>query len=137
MASAWYPAGLALAVKTAYDLDDSTKVKIALVTTTCTYNVAHDAYDDVSTNVVGTPIVLSSITWVAASNVLTFDAADTGLTWTAVAAGSTIGACVVYYDSGTPATSYLLAFLDCTDTPTNGGNITITLNASGIGTITC
>jgi hypothetical protein len=136
MASAWYPAGLAMAVKAGNDLD-AAGVKMALVKTALSYNAAHDAYDDISANVVGTPIALTSITWVASSNVLTFDAADTGLTWSSVAAGDTIGAVVVYNDSGTPSTSYLLTFNDVTDTPTNGGNITITIHGSGIGTITC
>lgn len=136
MASAVYPAGLADFLKAGYDIDGG-NLKIALVTTALSYNTSHNAYDDVSANVVGTPIALASVTCVAATNVLTLDAADTGLTWNSIAAGSTIGAVVIYYDSGTPSTSYLIAFLDCTDTPTNGGNITITLNGSGILTITC
>ena len=51
------------------------------------------------------------------------DAADP--TWTAVAGGSTIAGVVIYKDTGTPTTSKLIAYLDVTDTPTNGGDITV------------
>ena len=136
MASAWYPAGFAEAVKGGRDWDNGS-MKISLMNTGLSYSNAHDFWNDVSASAIGTPIALSSVTVVAAAAVITFDAADTGLTWTSVAAGSTVVACIVYWDSGTPATSPLLTWNEVTSTPTNGGNITITLNGSGIGTITC
>jgi hypothetical protein len=52
-----------------------------------------------------------------------FDAADP--TWTAVAGGSTIVGALIYKDTGTPTTSKLIAYYDLTDTPTNGGDITV------------
>lgn len=134
MASYLYPKGITAALNGDFSLD--TGLKAALVTTSYTYSNAHDFYDDVSANVVGTPIALDSEGCTVSGDTITFDAADTGLTWSAVAAGSTIGSVLVYYDSGTPGTSNLVALLDVTDTATNGGDITITLNASGIGTFT-
>lgn len=59
-----------------------------------------------------------------------FDAADP--TFPSVTSGSTIGGAVVFKDTGADATSPLIAFLDTTDTPTNGGNITIQFSANGI-----
>jgi hypothetical protein len=51
------------------------------------------------------------------------DGAD--VTFTAVTSGATIVGVVVYKDTGTPTTSKILAYYDVTDTPTNGGDITI------------
>ena len=48
-----------------------------------------------------------------------------------------VGGAVVFNDTGTPSTSPLLAFLDATDLVTNGSDVTLTFNASGIITITC
>jgi len=136
MASAWYPKGLTELCKGGRDIDNGS-LKISLINTGTSYSNAHDFWDDVSAGAIGTPIGLSSVTFVSSAAIATLDAADTGLTWNSVAVGSTVVACIIYWDSGTPGTSPLVAWLECTSTPTNGGNITITLNGSGIGTITC
>lgn len=52
-----------------------------------------------------------------------FDAND--VVFTAVTTGQTAVGVVLYKDTGTPTTSPLLAYFDITDTPTNGGDITI------------
>lgn len=62
-----------------------------------------------------------------------FDAADP--TWTAVAGGSTIAGVVIYKDTGTPTTSKVLAYLDVTDTATNGGDITVQFATPANGAI--
>lgn len=94
-----------------------------------TYSAAHDFWDDVSVGVVGTPQTIGSKTYV---NGL-LDGAD--VTFTAVT-GDPCEAIVLFLDTGTPATSRLVAFLDTgvTGLPVtpNGGDITITWNASGI-----
>lgn len=54
-------------------------------------------------------------------------------TWTAVASGSTIGWCVVYKFVTNDADSIPIFVLDVTDTPTNGGDITIQFASTGIG----
>ena len=105
-------------------------MKVALVDTgTYTYSSAHDFYDDVSAGVVGTPQTIANTT---VTNGL-FDGDN--VTFTAVA-GNTVEALVIYIDTGVPGTSRLVAYIDTgvTGLPVtpNGGDITITWNASGI-----
>lgn len=133
MASKWYPAGVHMIFDAALDWEATDKFKCALYTGS--YTNTHDAYDDVSASVIETPKLLNDINWsVVSTTTLKYDATDPA-TWSTVAAGSTITGVIIYYDSGTPSTSYLVAFLDCTDTPTNGGDITIAFHTNGIGTI--
>ena len=132
MASKWYPLGVEAMLEAEGDWSDA-GIKMALTTTT--YNAAHDYYADVSASTVDTPKALANPVLTVAGSVLKYDADDTGLTWAALAAGSTITGVIVYLDTGNAATSPLLTFNDCTDTATNGGDITIEINASGIGTI--
>lgn len=109
-------------------------VKVALVDTgTYTYSSAHQFYSSVS-GVAGTPVTLASKTFTAGA----FDAAD--ITFTAVSNGSvTCEALIIYIDTGSSATSPLVAYMDTsiTNMPVtpNGGDITVTWNASGIFTL--
>lgn len=110
------------------DLNDGT-VKVALVDTgTYTYSTAHDFYDDV-TGVVGTPQTIANTT---VTNGL-FDGDN--VTFSAVS-GSSVEALIIYIDTGVSSTSRLVAYIDTgvTGLPVtpNGGDITITWNASGI-----
>lgn len=106
-------------------------VKVALVDTgTYIYSATHQFYSSI-TGVAGTPVTLATKTYTNG----VFDAADS--TFTAVSNGSiTCEALVIYIDSGTPATSPLVAFIDTgiTNMPVtpNGGDIVVTWNASGI-----
>lgn len=92
----------------------------------------HDYYDDISSAVVGTPQTLASKTTTDG----VFDAAD--VTFTSVS-GSSCESIVIYKDTGSAATSPLIAFFDTgvTGLPVtpNGGDITIAFNASGIFSI--
>lgn len=113
------------------DLNDGT-VKVALIDTgTYTYSAAHQ-YLSSLTGVVGTAQTIANST--VANG--TFDGDD--VTYTAVS-GNTVEALVIYIDTGTAGTSRLVAYLDTgvTGLPLtpNGGNITITWNASGIFTL--
>lgn len=116
----------------AVDLADDT-IKVALIDTgTVAYSSAHDFYNDVSAAVIGTPQTLASKTVTGG----VFDAAD--VTFTGVS-GASVEALIIYKDTGTASTSSLIAFIDTVTsglpvTP-NGGNITITWNASGIFTL--
>lgn len=103
-------------------------VKAALVDTAVyTYSAAHE-FQTSLTGVVGTAQTLASKTYVNG----VFDAAD--VVFTAVT-GATVEALVLYIDTGTPATSRLVLYVDTASglpaTP-NGGDITVTWNASGI-----
>ena len=110
------------------DLDGQT-VKVALVTAGYTYSAGDQYYSSVSASVVGTPQTLGNKTF---TNGI-FDADN--VTFTAVT-GSQVVALVIYIDTGNAATSPLVAFIDTgvTNLPVlpNGGDITITFNASGI-----
>jgi hypothetical protein len=111
------------------DLNDGT-VKVALIDTNdVAYSATHDFYNDISAAVVGTPQEITNTTVV---NGL-FDGDN--VTFTAVT-GDPCEALIIYIDTGNVATSRLVAYLDTgvTGLPVtpNGGDITITWNASGI-----
>lgn len=111
------------------DVNDGT-VKAALIDTgVYTYSTAHDFWDDASAGVIGTPGTIANTT---VTNGL-FDGDN--VTFTAVS-GSTAEAIIIYIDTGTPSTSRLVSYHDTSVTglpvTPNGGDITITWNASGI-----
>jgi hypothetical protein len=110
------------------DLNDGT-VKVALVDTgTYTYSASHDFYNDLS-GVVGTPQEILNTT--VTNGVFDGD----NVTFTAVT-GDTVEALVIYIDTGDAATSRLVAYIDTSVTGLpvipNGGDLTISWNASGI-----
>ncbi|MGA1073320.1 MAG: hypothetical protein ACO3S3_11725 [Pseudohongiellaceae bacterium] len=104
-------------------------VKVALVDTgTYTYSATHQFYSSV-TGVVGTPQTIGTKTF---TNGL-FDGGN--VTFTAVT-GNSVEALIIYVDTGTAATSPVVAYIDTSVTglpvTPNGGDISITWNASGI-----
>lgn len=110
------------------DLNDLT-VKVALIDTgTYTYNAAHEFYSSVS-GVVGTPQEITSTT--VADGLFDGD----NVTFTGVT-GNSVEALLIYIDTGNTGTSRLVAWIDTgvTGLPVtpNGGDISITWNASGI-----
>jgi hypothetical protein len=110
------------------DVNDGT-VKVALVDTgTYTYSAAHQFLSDLS-GVVGTAQTIANTT---VTNGL-FDGDN--VTFTAVT-GNTVEALVIYIDTGVAGTSRLVAYIDTSVTglpvTPNGGDISITWNASGI-----
>lgn len=110
------------------DLNDGT-VKVALIDTgTYTYNSAHEFYSSVS-GVVGTPQTIANSTVTSGL----FDGDN--VTFTAVT-GNSVEALLIYIDTGSAATSRLVAWIDTSVTglpvTPNGGDISITWNASGI-----
>lgn len=139
MANAIYPLykqALLTNGSTNISLDQNTATDgpfVALVDTgTYTYSAAHDFYNDLS-GIVGTDqrITAPSVT----SG--TLDGGD--VTFTAVS-GSTVEALVIYRkNSGANTTWRLVAYIDTsvTNLPVtpNGGDISITWNASGIFTL--
>ena len=113
--------------------EGATGVFCALVDTgTYTYSAAHQFYSSLS-GVVGTDQEILTKTMVSG----TFDGDN--LTYTAVT-GNTVEALVLYRKNGGANTTWpLIAYIDTgvTGLPVtpNGGNITVTWNASGIFTI--
>ena len=105
-------------------------VKAALVDTgTYTYSSAHEFLTSL-TGVVGTAQTIGATKSYTDG---VFDGGD--ITYTSVT-GNSVEALVLYIDTGTAGTSRLVAFIDTgvTGLPVtpNGGNISVTWNASGI-----
>lgn len=105
-------------------------VKVALIDTgVYTYSSAHQFWTSASAASVGTPQTIGSKTFTDG----VFDGAN--VTFTAVT-GNSVEALIIWIDTGTAGTSPLVAYIDTSVTglpvTPNGGDITITWNASGI-----
>ena len=103
----------------------SDTIRVALLPTSATFNSANQFYSSYSGSVIGSPQQITSPT---VTNGV-FNGAS--VTFTAVASGSTVGALLIYKDTGTTTTSPLVAWIDtgsggAISVPTNGGNITVT-----------
>lgn len=138
MANAVYPLYkgflLTAAANVSLDQNDATNGPFCRLvdTGTYTYSAAHDFADDV-TGGVGTDQRISTPTTSSG----TFDGDD--LTYTAVT-GNSVEALVIYrHNSGANTTWKLVVYIDTSVTglpvTPNGGNITVTWNASGIFTL--
>lgn len=135
MANALYPkwkeALITAGADSALNGSGTTGVYVALVDTgTYTYSASHQYYSDLS-GIVGTPVEIGA-TKTYTNGV--FDGAD--VTFTAVT-GNTAEALVLYVkNSGANTTWRLVAYIDTSVTglpvTPNGGDITVTFNASGI-----
>lgn len=130
MANALYPSYKALILGAGLNLTSLT-IKAALVDTgVAAYNSAHDNYDDVSAGVIGTPVTLGGKSVTGG----VFDS-TTNPSFTGLVAAPTIEAVVLYYDSGTPSTSTLIAWVDsATGLPVAAGatQVDVTWDAAGI-----
>jgi activator of HSP90 ATPase len=135
MANAVYPLFkgflLTAAASVSLNVNDATDGPfVALVDTgTYTYSAAHDFFNDLS-GIVGTDQRIANPT--TASGLFDGD----NLTYTAVS-GATVEALVIYrHNSGANTTWKLVAYIDTSVTglpvTPNGGDITVTWNASGI-----
>lgn len=71
-----------------------------------------------------------TITTDDANDRVEFDAND--VTWTALGAGATIGAIILYKRNTADTDSQLIAKFEVTDTPTNGSDITAQWNTEGL-----
>lgn len=122
MSNSLYAKGKEKLLSAAINLPTDT-IKVALVSSAYAPNLSTDEfYSGISAYVLGTPQTLGSKTVTGGA----FDAADA--TWAAVASGSTAKAAVIYKDTGSSATSPLLAYIDTiTGFPlaTNGSDITV------------
>jgi len=130
MANAIYPKWKEAIIQGSSDSSLTGTVKAALVDTgTYTYSASHEFLSDLS-GVVGTAQTIGATK--SYTNGV-FDGAD--VTYTAVS-GNTAEALVLYIDTGSAGTSRLVAYLDTSVTglpvTPNGGDISVTWNASGI-----
>ena len=130
MANALYPKWKEALIQASSDSALTGTVKVALVDTgTYTYSASHEFLSSL-TGVVGTAQTIGATK--SYTNGV-FDGGD--VTFTAVT-GNNAEAIVLYIDTGVAGTSRLVAFIDTgvTGLPVtpNGGDITVTWNASGI-----
>jgi hypothetical protein len=139
MANAIYPIYKQnlLAGTSGYDLDNDTSTDgpyVALIDTNdVAYSSAHDFYSDISAAVVGTDQRITSPTVTTG----TFDGGN--VTFSSVS-GDQCEALIIYRHNGGANTTWpLVAYLDTSVTglpvTPNGGDITVTWNASGIFTL--
>lgn len=123
MANALYPTFKKKLMEAGITMTSDT-IKVALIDTgVYTYSASDEFYDDVSAGTIGTPQTLTTPTL----TVNVFDADNS--TFTSVS-GNSVEALIIYKDTGTPATSPVIAYIDTVSsglpvTP-NGGDITIT-----------
>lgn len=122
MANALYAKGKEKILSAAINFSSDT-IKAALVSSSYTPNLAtYEFLSTISANVLNTAQTLASKAITGGA----FDAAD--VTYAAVTAGATAKAVVLYKDTGSSATSPLLAYIDTiTGFPvaTNGGDIVV------------
>lgn len=126
MASAVYPKAKEQFLQGGINLS-SGNIKVVLVDSAdYSYNAAHEDLADVPAAArVGTSGNLQSKTFTNG----TFDAANITIS---NVTGDTVEAAIVYLDTGTEATSRLLSYHDGLSLTPNGGDVTISFNASGI-----
>lgn len=129
MASALYPKYLESELSAGINLTSDT-IKCCLVDTgTYTYSAAHQFRSSLTGVAGGTHATLGSKT--VALGV--FDAADT--TMTAVTAGASVEAAVLYKDTGNVNTDNLIAYIEFASFTPNGGDLLLTWSVSGIFTL--
>lgn len=128
----------------------SATLKAMLLRNTYTFNPDHKFVADINStelSVSGYPggfggggrktLSGKTVTEDAANNRLVFDAADPSA-WTGLAAGQTIRYVAIIEEITSDAASRVVAILDFgADYPTNGGDITVAFNATGIAVINC
>jgi hypothetical protein len=110
------------------DLSSETIIKAFLIDT-ADYTVdlsVHNFLDDVAgaARVAG-PVTLTSTTTTSPEGGV-FDAAD--ISFTSVT-GDSVEALLIYYDSGSEATSLLIAWVEFSAVTPNGGNINVTFDS--------
>lgn len=142
MASAWYNKGKYQVLSGSTDLLADT-IKVMLVDSDYVFDADHNFVSQVTIDELGVSgytggfngagrktLGTKSVTEDDTNDRAYFDAAD--VTWTALGTGATIGGAILIKEVTNDADSVLIAFMDLTNTPTNGGDITIAWNADGI-----
>lgn len=133
MANAIYPKWKEAIIQASSNSSLGGTLKAVLIDTAdYTYSSAHDFYDDASAGAVGTPQTIGTKTYTNG----TLDGDN--VTFSALS-GDPCEAILIFLDTGTPATSRLVAYIDTgvTGLPVtpNGGDVTITWDAAGIFTL--
>jgi|TARA_R110000851_G_scaffold265805_1_gene418347 hypothetical protein len=133
-----YPKGKEHLLKKQIDVTDisgTDQLKCALMSTSYTAGDGDEFFNSISGNQVGSSVALASTAVSVVGTSVTVDADN--VTFSSVAAGSTVGKIVIYVAGATPGSDdYLLVYFDndgsSISLATNGGDITVSFNASGI-----
>jgi hypothetical protein len=123
MANLIYPTGKKAILDGDVDMLADT-IKLALVSDAYVYSAAHDFYNDVSANVIGTPQTLTNKSTTGGL----FDADDA--VFSGISAGQDVKFGLLYKDTGTPSTSQVIALFDSLPglpLETAGGDITVSV----------
>ena len=120
MANLLYPKGKENFLGANIDLSGGViRAVLVDITAAYTYDAAHDAYDDLGANIVGTESPAFTTKDLTDG---VFDADD--ITFSTVS-GTEAGAVVLFLDTGTPANDLLIAYIDTATglpvTPNGGG----------------
>jgi hypothetical protein len=149
MASGWFTNGLLKLLDGTIDIDTST-LKVMLIDSTYTLDPDQDNVDITGTSdlaakeisgasgytggYAGSGRKTATITLQQNDSSNRVDIAIADLTWTSLGTGATIGGAALIYETGGADTSAIpIAFWDTTDTPTNGGNVTLDFAALASG----
>lgn len=116
----------------------SDNIAVLLVDNTYSFDVSHEFVDDLSGEAVNDTgsgyarIALEGkdISLNASANAVVFDSND--VSYTAIATTNTLAGAVLYKDTGSDATSDLVAFIDFADLSTNGSDVDLQINTNGL-----
>lgn len=116
----------------------SDNIAVLLVDNTYSFDVSHEFVDDLSGEAVNDTgsgyarIALEGkdISLNASANAVVFDSND--VSYTAISTTNTLAGAVLYKDTGSDATSDLVAFIDFADLSTNGSDVDLQINANGL-----
>ena len=133
-----YPKGKQALLEKKINVEDTSgtdQLKCALMSTSYTSDDGNEFFNSISGNQVGSSVALASTAITVSGTSVTVDAAN--VTFSSVSAGSTVGKIVIYVAGATPGSDdYLLVYFDndgsSISLATNGGDITVSFNASGI-----
>ena len=134
-----YPQGKKHLLQKNIDVTDTSGVnqlKAALINNTYTAQVSDEFFNSISAKQIGSSVALANTAIsVSGAGVVSIDADD--VVFSSVAAGSTVGKVVIYVAGASAGSDdYLLAYFDndgsAINLSTNGGDITVSFNASGI-----
>jgi hypothetical protein len=133
-----YPKGKQALLEKKIDVEDTSgtdQLKCALLSTSYSPLDSDEFFDSIDSDQVGSSVALVSTAVTVSGTDVTVDADN--VTFSSVAGGSTIGKIVIYVAGATPGSDdYLLVYFDndgsAISLATNGGDITVSFNASGI-----
>lgn len=130
MASGSFPTGIKAFHDGGINFASDT-IKLMLMSNTYTFDNTEEHIDDlaageelVATNYTAGGATLSGKSVTVVGSAVQIDASDPTFSSLGGASNDTIIGGIVYKDTGTPATSKMIYFLDSNDVTTNGGNIT-------------